>query len=358
MRVVLAGGGTGGHVIPALAIAQELKRSHDADLLFIGTPRGMENRLVPAAGFELRLVEVGALKNVSLVTRLKTSLDLPRAIWNSRRMLAEFRPDVVIGVGGYASGPAMAAAILRGVPTIAFEPNFVPGFANRMVAHWVSAAAVHFEETCKYFPNCHVTGVPVRPSFFQIPLKSPGREPTLLVFGGSQGARAINDAMVDSLSGLRQRAPALHIVHQTGERDFERVSLAYAQSNVSSEVHRFIDDMPGMFARADLLVCRSGASTVGEITAAGKPAIFVPFPRAADDHQNVNARALERAGAAVVVEESKLESAYLVDTITALIDDHARLQRMSAAARSLAHPKAVQEIAAIVEELIDSRIRI
>src|SRR5262249_40931193 len=150
--------------------------------------------------------------------------------------------------------------------------------------------------------------------------------------------RAINDAMVDSLSGLRQRAPTLHIVHQTGERDFERVSLAYAQSNVSSEVHKFMDDMPGMFARADLLVCRSGASTAGEITAGGKPAISAPPPRAPDDHKNANARALERPGAAVVVEEAKLEAASLADTITALIDDHARLQRMSAAARSLAHP--------------------
>jgi UDP-N-acetylglucosamine--N-acetylmuramyl-(pentapeptide) pyrophosphoryl-undecaprenol N-acetylglucosamine transferase len=358
MRVVLAGGGTGGHVIPALAIAQQLKKASAAELLFIGTPRGMENRLVPAAGFELRLVQVGALKSVSLATRLRTSLDLPRAIWNSRRMLAEFQPDVVIGVGGYASGPAMAAAILHGIPTIAFEPNVVPGFANRMVARWVSAAAVHFEETCKYFPNCHVTGVPVRPAFFQIPPKSSGTPPTLLVFGGSQGARAINDAMVDSLPGLAARVPALHIVHQTGERDFDRVSVSYTQSNISSEVHKFIDDMPGMFARADLLVCRSGASTVGEITAAGKPAIFIPFPRAADDHQNVNARALERSGAAVVVEESKLESAYLVDTIAALVEDPSRLQRMSAAAKSLAHPKAVEDIAAIVEELIDSRIRI
>ncbi len=357
MRVVLAGGGTGGHVIPALAIAQQLKKQYAAELLFIGTPRGMENRLVPAAGFELRLVQVGALKNVSLATRLKTSLDLPRAIWNSRRMLDQFQPDVVIGVGGYASGPAMAAAILRGTPTIAFEPNVVPGFANRMVARWVSAAAVHFEETCRYFPNCHVTGVPVRTAFFQIPSKPPGT-PTLLVFGGSQGARAINEAMIDSLPGLAARAPTLHIVHQTGERDFERVRSAYSQAAISGEVHKFIDNMPEMFARADLLVCRSGASTVGEITAAGKPAIFVPFPRAADDHQNVNARALERAGAAVVVEESKLESAYLVDTITALIDDNSRLQGMSAAAKSLAHPNAVEEIAAIVEELIDSRIRI
>jgi UDP-N-acetylglucosamine--N-acetylmuramyl-(pentapeptide) pyrophosphoryl-undecaprenol N-acetylglucosamine transferase len=355
MRVILAGGGTGGHVIPALAIAQQLKKAHAAELLFIGTPRGMENRLVPAAGFELRLVQVGALKNVSLATRLKTSLDLPRAILRSRDMLKQFRPDVVIGVGGYASGPAMAAAILGGVPTIAFEPNVVPGFANRVVARWVSAAAVHFQETCRYFPNCRVTGVPVRSAFFQMQPRTSGEPATLLVFGGSQGARAINEAMMDSLTRLRQRVPQLRIVHQTGERDYERVRAAYEQSGVSSEVHKFIDDMPGTFARADLLICRSGASTVGEITAAGKPAIFVPFPRAADDHQNVNARALERAGAAVVIEESKLEPAYLVDTIVALVEDSGRLQKMSTAAKSLAHPRAVEEIAGMVEELANQR---
>jgi UDP-N-acetylglucosamine--N-acetylmuramyl-(pentapeptide) pyrophosphoryl-undecaprenol N-acetylglucosamine transferase len=356
MRVVLAGGGTGGHVIPALAIAQQLKKAYAAELLFIGTPRGMENRLVPAAGFELRLVQVGALKNVSLATRLKTSLDLPRALWNSRRMLHEFQPDVVIGVGGYASGPAMAAAIVRGVPTIAFEPNVVPGFANRMVARWVSAAAVHFEETCKYFPNCHVTGVSGAAGVFSDSPKAPGSQPTLFVFAARPAPSTT--PWWESRPVQCQRALMLHIVHQTGERDFGPRAVAYAQSNISGEVHKFIDDMPAMFARADLLCARSGASTVGEITAAGKPAIFVPFPRAADDHQNVNARALERAGAAVVVEESNLEAAYLVDTITALIDDAPRLQRMSEAARSLAHPKAVEEIAAIVEELIDSRVRI
>src|SRR5215470_15624343 len=171
MRVVLAGGGTGGHVIPALAIAQELKRSHGAELLFIGTPRGMENRLVPAAGFELRLIQVGALKNVSLTTRLKTAFDLPRAIWNSREILADFRPDVVIGVGGYASGPAMLAAVLSGIPTLAFEPNVVPGFANRLIAPMVSVAAVHFEETAHYFRRSQITGVPVRADFFRLPLR-------------------------------------------------------------------------------------------------------------------------------------------------------------------------------------------
>jgi UDP-N-acetylglucosamine--N-acetylmuramyl-(pentapeptide) pyrophosphoryl-undecaprenol N-acetylglucosamine transferase len=194
----------------------------------------------------------------------------------------------------------------------------------------------------------------VRQPFFEI--QSPpllARRPTLLVFGGSQGARAINQAMIESLSGLKQRIPGIHIIHQTGQRDYDNVLSAYQRSGISGEVHKFIDDMPGTFARADLLVCRSGASTVGEITAAGKPAIFVPFPRAADDHQNVNARALERAGAAVVVEESNLEAAYLVDTVVAMFNDPQRLRAMSAAAKSLAHPNAVQEIAEMVKGLAE-----
>src|SRR6266496_5975731 len=296
MRVILAGGGTGGHVIPAIAIAQELQKRYQAEVLFIGTARGLENRLVPTAGFPLQLVKVGALNRVSLATRLKTLFDLPRALFGAGRLLNEFQPDVVIGVGGYASGPAMLAAIRRRIPTLAFEPNVVPGFANRLIARWVSAAAVHFEETCEYFPNCRVTGVPVREAFFEIPANPLfSRRPTLLVFGGSQGARAINQAMIESLGGLKQRIPGIHIIHQTGQRDYDHVHDAYQRSGISGEVHKFIDDMPGMFARADLLVCRSGASTVAEIAAAGKPAVFVPFPRAADVHQNVNSRALELA---------------------------------------------------------------
>ena len=350
MRIIIAGGGTGGHVIPALAIAQQLHEQLAAEILFIGTARGIETRLVPQAGFRLELIQVGALKNVSLITRAKTMFDLPRAIMACSRLLTEFDPEVVIGVGGYASGPAMVAATRRRLPTLAFEPNVVPGFANRIVARWVSAAAVHFEETCDYFPNCRVTGVPVRSAFFSVPAKT-GGPPTLLVFGGSQGAHAINQAMIESLAGLRARAPGICVIHQTGQRDYEQVLAAYQRSAISAEVHKFIDDMPGMFARADLLVCRSGASTVAEITAAGRPAIFVPFPAAADDHQNVNARALERAGAAVVVEESRLEAAYLVDTIAVLLGDSVRLAGMSAAAKSLAHPKAVEEIAEMVKQL-------
>ena len=358
MRVIIAGGGTGGHVIPALAIAQQLKKQFAAEVLFIGTARGIETRLVPQAGFPLELIQVGALKNVSFMTRAKTMFDLPRALWTSGRIVSDFRPDVVIGVGGYASGPAMIAAIRRRIPTLAFEPNVVPGFANRMVARFVSAAAVHFEETCEYFRNAKVTGVPVREAFFRIAptgaTMGGNNVPTLLVFGGSQGAHAINQAMIESLPGLRAKIPAMHIIHQTGQRDFESVQAAYQGAGISSEVHKFIDDMPAAFARADLLVCRSGASTVGEITAAGKPAIFVPFPRAADDHQNKNARALENAGAAVVVEESNLEAAYLVDTVAALLSSPARLSTMSAAAKSLAHPNAVEEIAEMVKRLSEA----
>src|SRR5215470_10561243 len=193
MKVILAGGGTGGHVIPAIAIAQELQKLYQADVLFIGTARGLENRLVPAAGFPLEFVEVGALNRVSLATRIKTLFDLPRAVIAAGRLLNEFRPDVVIGVGGYASGPAMLAAIRKRIPTVAFEPNLVPGFANRVVARFVSAAAVHFEQTAERFRNAVVTGVPVRPAFFGIATKKyDPANPTLLVFGGSQGARAIN----------------------------------------------------------------------------------------------------------------------------------------------------------------------
>src|SRR5579863_7921942 len=234
MRAILAGGGTGGHVIPALAIANQLKKSYGAECLFIGTARGIENRLVPAAGFPLQLVRVGALKNVSLMTRAKTAFDLPRAVWDASRMLNEFAPDVVIGVGGYASGPAMLAAVVKHIPTLAFEPNVVPGFANRMVARFVSGAAVHFEETAKYFRHAEVTGVPVRQAFFDIAAKSPllaqnTREKwgTLLVFGGSQGAHAINEAMIRCLPVLQQEAPGIHIIHQTGERDYNDALAAY-----------------------------------------------------------------------------------------------------------------------------------
>ena len=350
MRAILAGGGTGGHVIPALAIAQELKNDYNAEVLFIGTARGIENRLVPAAGFPLQLVQVGALKNVSLATRFKTLFDLPRAVLAAGKMLSDFNANIVIGVGGYASGPAMLAAVLKRIPTLAFEPNVVPGFANRVVAKMVSAAAVHFEETAKYFRHATVTGVPVRQAFFEIILQ-PHSNPTLLVFGGSQGAHAINKTVMESAAELLSRIPGLHIVHQTGERDYDDAVATYRSLAGSAEVFKFIDDMPKFFGDADLLLCRSGASSVAEITAAGKPAIFVPFPRAADDHQKRNAEALERAGAAVMLEEPNLSSQSLIDAVAKLLNNPKRLQSMSDAARRLSHPNAARDIARMAAKL-------
>ena len=349
MRAIVAGGGTGGHVIPALAIAQQLRKQFVAEVLFIGTPRGIENRLVPAAGFPLRLVQVGALKNVSLETRFQTFFDLPRAVWTAGRILSEFEPQVVIGVGGYASGPAMLAAFIARIPTLIFEPNLVPGFANRLAAPFASGAAVHFEETGRYFTKWKVTGVPVREPFFHI--ASPPDSPTLLIFGGSQGARAINRIGIRAAAPLIERVPGLKIIHQTGEADYPDAQAAYANLGSSIELHRFIDDMPGAFRRSTLLLCRSGASTVAEVTAAARPAIFVPFPRAADDHQKRNAEALERIGAAIMLEERQLSEESLIETVSALFADPVRLDRMGENARKLSHPNAAREIAEMAARL-------
>lgn len=347
MRVLIAGGGTGGHVIPALAVAQQLRSQYGAEVQFVGTARGMETRLVPPAGFELHLVRVGALNRVDLATRVKTLFDLPRAVVDSSRLIQRFRPDVMIGVGGYASGPAMLAGSLHSVPLVAFEPNFVPGFANRLVAPMVKAAVVQFEATCRYFRNCHVTGVPVRSAFFQVPARSAQSKPTLLVFGGSQGAHAINVAVLDALPKIAETLPDVHIIHQTGEKDYVDAQAAYLKTMISAEVSPFIDDMPGAFARADLLVCRSGASTVAEVTGAGRPAIFVPLPTAADDHQRQNAAALAGANAARLLPQSELTSDRLAHEVVELLGNRALLTQMSQAAKSLSHPNAAAEIARI-----------
>jgi UDP-N-acetylglucosamine--N-acetylmuramyl-(pentapeptide) pyrophosphoryl-undecaprenol N-acetylglucosamine transferase len=320
-----------------------LQSRYGAEVIFVGTARGIENRLVPQAGFILKLVQVGALKNVSFTTRFKTMFDLPRAVVAASGMISDFKPDIVLGVGGYASGPAMLAAVLRRIPTLAFEPNVVPGLANRAIARFVSAAAVHFPETAKYFRNALVTGVPVRKEFFAVPPNSADRR-VLLITGGSQGAQAINRAAMQMMPLLRHDFRNLHVIHQTGAKDLDEVREAYERATISAEVSAFIDDMPGAFARAHLLLCRSGASTVAEITAAGKVAVFIPFPHAADDHQLRNAQALAQKGAAMVIEQKDLTPERLLATIKNLLADD-RLPRMSEASRSLSHPNAAQEIA-------------
>jgi UDP-N-acetylglucosamine--N-acetylmuramyl-(pentapeptide) pyrophosphoryl-undecaprenol N-acetylglucosamine transferase len=348
LRVLIAGGGTGGHIIPALAVARELVARHGAEILFVGTPRGMESRLVPAAGFGLHLIEVGQLKNVSLMTRLRTMIDLPRSIFACRRLIREFKPDVVFGVGGYASGPAMAAAIWTKVPAMAFEPNAMPGLANRLVGKRVQAAAVNFPAAAKWFRNCEVTGIPVRPEFFGLTQPS-GAAPHLLIFGGSQGARILNTHLPQVIPALFDAIPGLTVLHQSGARNLESTQAAYAATGADParwQVQAFLDDMPARFAEANLVMARSGASSVAELAAAGKPSLLVPFAAAADEHQKRNAEAMVDAGAAVMLEEPALAiPGRLLETLTSLLGAKERLAVMAAAARTQAHPDAAERIA-------------
>jgi UDP-N-acetylglucosamine--N-acetylmuramyl-(pentapeptide) pyrophosphoryl-undecaprenol N-acetylglucosamine transferase len=352
IRVIIAGGGTGGHVIPALAIARELQSEFNAEVTFVGTSRGIENRLVPQAGFPLKLIEVGQLNRVSLVTRFKTLFALPLSVVEASQLLADLKPSVVIGVGGYASGPAMLAAILRRIPTMVFEPNFVPGMVNRKLARWTRIAAVHFAETGRWFRNYRVTGVPVRKEFFAIPPRDPAASPCLLVFGGSQGARAINDAVVKSVAALKTAIPNLRILHQTGPRQFDEIAAAYKTAGEDVEAAPFIENMAQSFADADLIVCRSGASTVAEVAAAGKAAIFIPLPTAADDHQRRNAESLVAQNAAWMIPEAELTPDRLVSVVAQAFGDRNRLAQVGEKARTLAHPDAAREIARLAIELV------
>jgi UDP-N-acetylglucosamine--N-acetylmuramyl-(pentapeptide) pyrophosphoryl-undecaprenol N-acetylglucosamine transferase len=349
LRVLIAGGGTGGHIIPALAVARELVASHEAEILFVGTARGMESRLVPEAGFQLKVVDVGQLKNVSWVTRLRTLLHLPFSVRTCNKLIGDFKPNVVFGVGGYASGPAMAAALRLRIPAMAFEPNAMPGLANRLVGKRVQAAAVNFKSAAKWFRNAEVTGIPVRPEFFALTPPPTAPNPHLLVFGGSQGARIFNLHLPKILPELLNAVPGLTVLHQSGARHFEPTQAAYAASGADPErwdVQPFIDDMPRHFALATLVMARSGASTVAELAAAAKPALLVPFAAAADNHQRRNAEEMVKAGAALLLKETDLDvPGKLLAALTGLLTSSERLAAMAAAARTQAHPDAAERIA-------------
>jgi len=348
-RVLIAGGGTGGHIIPALAVARELIARHHAEILFVGTPRGLESRMVPDAGFQLELIEVGPLNQVSLATRLRTIAQLPLSLLACSRIISKFAPDVVFGVGGYASGPAMGAAILRGIPTMAFEPNAVPGMANRLVGKRVQAAAVNFPPAARWFRNAEVTGIPVRPEFFALKPPPASAPPHLLIFGGSQGARIFNILMPPLAAGLLEAVPGLTLLHQAGARHADATRAAYQASGADParwRVEAFLDHMADQFAAAHLVMARSGASTVAELAAAGKPALLIPFAAAADNHQRSNAEVMANAGAAVMLEENQLENPEVLrEMLRRLLANPAELEIMGTRARAQAHPEAAERIA-------------
>jgi UDP-N-acetylglucosamine--N-acetylmuramyl-(pentapeptide) pyrophosphoryl-undecaprenol N-acetylglucosamine transferase len=355
LRVLIAGGGTGGHIFPALAVARELVARHGAEILFVGTERGLETRLVPQAGFPLHLIRVGPLNNVSFATRLRTLADIPASLFACRRLIREYKPGVVLGIGGYASGPGVAAALFSGTPTMLFEPNAMPGLANRLVGKRVQAAAVNFPAATRWFRNAEVTGIPVRPGFFGLEAPPADAPPHLLVFGGSQGARLFNQTMPKIVAALLEAVPGLTILHQCGAKHVEPTQAAFKTSGADPrrwQVSAFLDDMPARFAKAHLVMSRSGASTVAELAAASKPSLLVPFAAAADDHQRRNAEEMAKAGASVMLVESDLATPdKLLAALKELLASPQRLAEMAAAAKTQAHPGAAERIADKLAEL-------
>jgi len=356
--VVIAGGGTGGHLFPGLAVARALQaRMPDAQISFAGTAAGIEARVIPQTGFGLDLIRSAGLKGKSPVALARGAALIPLSGVDAWRVITRRRPDVVIGVGGYSSGPVVAIAAARGIPTLLLEQNAVAGLTNKLLAPLVRRAAVTYEASLQYFgKKAFVSGNPVRREFLEIDDAAIGaRKVRVLVFGGSQGAHAINVAMVEAAPKLAAAADAVDLVCQTGVRDFDMVRAAFERSGLPGRVERFIDAMDREMSAAGLVVSRSGATTLAEVTAAGRPSILVPLPTATDDHQRHNALALERAGAADVIEQRVLDGAVLADRILALAADPARRRAMSAAARRLAKPRAAEEIVDAILDLAGER---
>ncbi len=357
MRVLIAAAGTGGHIYPGIAVAREIiRRDPSSEIRFVGTARGLETRLVPQAGFELSIIDSVGLKGVRAVARLRGLVVLPKSFGAARRIVAEFKPQVVIGAGGYVSGPVVLTAVLMRIPTLVMESNALPGWTNRTLARFVDKAAVSFEASLPFFRGKGVVvGNPVRREFFEIPRRhrEPGRF-SILVFGGSQGAHAINEAMVAALPGLESMREKLSITHQTGEPDFEIVRKAYGDSALAGQtnVKRYIDDMVTSFAEADLVICRAGATTTAELIAAGKASIMIPFPLAADDHQRKNAEALETAGAAKMILQSDLSGKRLAAEIGQMVDDQSAITMMEEASRRLARGDAAAAVVDMIEEMV------
>jgi UDP-N-acetylglucosamine--N-acetylmuramyl-(pentapeptide) pyrophosphoryl-undecaprenol N-acetylglucosamine transferase len=344
MRVLIAGGGSGGHLYPGIAVARELtRRVPEAEVSFVGTVSGIESRVVPREGFALDLIRSQGLKGKSITALLGGLCLLPQSALDAWRVVSARQPALVIGVGGYSSGPTVLIAVLRRVPTLLMEQNAMPGLTNRLLARVVDAAAVTYEESLPFFRGKgFVSGNPVRPEFDRrAAAAEPARRPPsgtarVLVFGGSQGAHAINVAMVEAASRLAASAPGVTITHQTGERDLEMVRDAYREAGQEARVEPFLHSMDQEMGAADVVVSRAGATTLAELAAAARPAILVPLPTATDDHQRRNAVAFVTAGAAVMVEQRELTGERLAAEILGLALDEKRCRALGEGAHRLA----------------------
>ncbi len=355
LSLVIAGGGTGGHLYPGIAVARELLRQvPSARVSFAGTSRGLEARVVPGEGFELDVIRSAGLKGKSIGARLRGALLLLPSFVDAWRVISRRRPSVVVGVGGYSSGPVVLLAALRGVPTMVLEQNAAPGMANRLLAKVVRSAAVSYESTLSYFgARGFVSGNPVRAEFFPVADAPPrmGSPTRVLVLGGSQGARAINAVLPPAAALVTREQPAATFVHQSGPRELDAVRAAYASVGVAATVEAFFDPVSRQVHAADLVVCRAGATTLAELAASSRPAVLIPFPAATDDHQRHNAQVLVDAGAAVMIEERHLDAARLAATIVTLLADPDRLASMRRAMAGFARPDAATRIVHQIREL-------
>jgi UDP-N-acetylglucosamine--N-acetylmuramyl-(pentapeptide) pyrophosphoryl-undecaprenol N-acetylglucosamine transferase len=353
MRLLIAGGGTGGHLFPGVALAEELRaREPDAAVRFVGTARGIEARVLPELGWDLVLIEVSGLKTVGALGALRGLFRLPRALWQSRRVLKEFQPDVVVGVGGYASGPVVLMARLRGIRTGVLEQNSIAGFTNKLLGKVVHAVFLHFAETRRFFKAKKIlmTGNPIRRDI-RLALEAgsaaapaSGAALRVFAFGGSQGAQALNDIVADAMAILNGRGLAVEIVHQTGNAHLERTQERYKKAGMKADVRAFIKDMAAEYRRADLVIARAGATTVAELGVVGRPAILVPYPFAADNHQEINAREMAEAGAALMFKQSELGPEKLADVVADLAAHPETLGRMGSAMKALGKPRAAADI--------------
>jgi UDP-N-acetylglucosamine--N-acetylmuramyl-(pentapeptide) pyrophosphoryl-undecaprenol N-acetylglucosamine transferase len=355
--LMIAGGGTGGHIYPAIAVAQEwIARDAKRRVVFVGTERGLETTIVPKAGFPLELISVGGLKGKGIGDTIKGLLRLPVGFAQAFSLVGKHRPHVVFGVGGYSSGPVLAAAKLRGVPTAIHESNAFPGLTNRLLARVVTAVAVAFESAAQRMKRADavVTGNPIRKEFFRFDsrLQTSDSRKRILIFGGSQGSHIINEAMTGALLFMAPLRDRIRIVHQTGPKELTIVQKAYRDSAFpDARVVPYLDPIVDEIAAADFVVSRSGAMTVGELAALGRAAILIPFAAATDNHQELNARAVEQAGGAVVITERDLSPERLAFAITEIVNDPDRTARMGAAARTLAMPDATKKIVDLLEKI-------
>ncbi len=356
MRIIIAGGGTGGHLFPGIAIAEEiLGRGNTNKVIFIGTKKGIENRMLGNLGYELQKIDIEGVKGRGLKALMKVIYQIPHSMWQSRQILKRFCPDFVIGVGGYASGPAVITARLLGIPTAIAEQNAVPGITNRILSKFANIIFVTYAQTKDCFPQSKVivSGNPVR-KVFAVRRAQEQQEKQfrqLLIFGGSQGAAAINKNVIEMMPLLQKMKDKLRVLHQTGDREVEMVKEAYLRHGLKAEVTSFIVNMADAYAAADLIICRAGATSLAEITAAGKAAILIPYPWAANDHQTKNAQVMDSAGAAVVINEHEVNGENLFVIIEDLLADKQKLRQMEEASAKLGNIKAAAKIVDACMEL-------